>query len=51
MPTKNEVTQYLTCVSYIANVRTKAGTVWKYDPASIGQELEKLSLVIPGNNN
>jgi len=40
----NQVSEYFTCVSYIANVRTKSGKIWRYDFNSIQSELMKVKL-------
>lgn len=40
----SEASTYLTCVSYVASVRTKSGFIWKYNPFLIQQEINKLQL-------
>jgi len=42
---KNQVSEYLICVSYVANVRTLAGAIWRYSPRVIKQELNKIQIV------
>jgi hypothetical protein len=41
---ENEVREYLTCVSYVANVRTLSGKIWHYKPEIIKQELNKIQI-------
>lgn len=41
---ENNVSEYFIAVSYIANVRTKAGKVWRYKPVSVKEELQKLQI-------
>ncbi len=37
--------EYYTCVSYVACVRTSSGKVWKYNPIDIKAELNKIQIV------
>lgn len=41
---ENEVSEYLFVVSYVANVRTKSGTIWRYKANVIKEELEKIKI-------
>lgn len=41
---ENQVSEYLICVSYVANVRTKKGMIWHYDYKTIEAELIKIQL-------
>jgi hypothetical protein len=38
----NDVERLLTVVSFVSEVRTKNGTVWRYDPAAVVAEVTKL---------
>ena len=42
--TENNVSQYYICVSYVANVRTKNGQIWRCDLKSIKEQLTKLKI-------
>jgi hypothetical protein len=42
--TENQMVEYLSCVSYVATVRTKAGTIWRYKPLVIMTELNKIQI-------
>jgi hypothetical protein len=42
--TENDVSEYLTCVSYVATVRTLMGKIWYYKPELIKQELNKVQI-------
>ena len=37
-----DVTRLLTVVSFVSQVRTKSGKIWKYNPQSLVSELGKL---------
>jgi hypothetical protein len=41
---ENNVSEYLICVSYVANVRTQTGTIWRYNFKAIQSELDKIKL-------
>ena len=41
---ENDVSEYLVCVSYVANVRTMAGVIWRYNYKDIKAELDKLKI-------
>jgi hypothetical protein len=41
---ENNVSSYFVCVSYVANVRSKAGQLWHYDFKAIKDELLKLKM-------
>lgn len=41
---EHNVSEYLICVSYVANIRKKDGTVWHYNSKSIKEQLEKLKI-------
>lgn len=43
-PSENEVSEYLSCVSYVAAVRTAAGVIWRFKPEVIKQELSKIQI-------
>lgn len=40
----NQISEYLSCVSYIAAVRTKEGKIWRYKPEEIKQELNSIQI-------
>jgi hypothetical protein len=40
----NQVFEYLSCVSYVAIVKTNAGSIWRYNPLDIKQELNKIQI-------
>lgn len=42
--TENNVSEYLICVSYVANVRSAGGTIWHYNYKAIQAELNNLKL-------
>jgi hypothetical protein len=39
---ERDVERLLTVVSFVSEVRTKSGTVWLYDPASVASEISKI---------
>ena len=41
---ENNVSEYFTCVSYVANVRTKSGTLWRYSYKALKEQLDKLEI-------
>lgn len=41
---KNNVLTYFSCVSYVANVRTKSGMVWHYNFSAIKEQLDILQI-------
>jgi hypothetical protein len=41
---ENNISEYLICVSYVANVRTKEGTIWHYGYGPIKEQLNKLKI-------
>ena len=41
---EDQLTEYLTCVSFIATVRTANGDIWKYNPTAIKEELSKIEV-------
>jgi len=43
-PSENEVSEYLSCVSYVAAVRTSTGVIWRFKPELIKQELSKIQI-------
>lgn len=43
-PSENEVSEYLSCVSYVAAVRTSAGVIWRFKPELIKLELSKIQI-------
>lgn len=43
-PSENEVSEYLSCVSYVAAVRTSNGVIWRFKPELIKQELSKIQI-------
>lgn len=42
---ENNVTEYLICVSYVSNVRTKSGKIWHYNFKALKEQLNKLEIV------
>ncbi len=42
--TENQISEYLICVSYVANVRTKSGSIWRYNPDEIKQKLSEIQI-------
>lgn len=42
---ENNVSEYLICVSYISNVRTKSGKLWHYDFKALKDQLGKLEII------
>lgn len=42
--TENNVSDYLICVSYVANVRKKDGSVWRYNYNGIKEQLNTLKI-------
>ena len=42
---EDNVEGYLICVSYVANVRTKSGKIWRYSYRDIKGQLDKLKIV------
>lgn len=43
-PSESEVSEYLSCVSYVAAVRTSTGVIWRFKPELIKQELSKIQI-------
>ena len=41
---ENNVSEYFTCVSYVANVRSKSGIVWHYNFKQLKEQLNKLEI-------
>lgn len=41
---ENNVSHYYICVSYVANVRTKSGSLWRYKYKNIKEQLSKLEI-------
>ena len=41
---ENDVSEYFIVVSYVSNVRTKNGVIWKYKPKEIKEELNKTKI-------
>ena len=42
--TENQISEYLSCVSYVAAVRTTTGVIWRFKPDLIKQELSKIQI-------
>jgi hypothetical protein len=42
--TENQISEYLSCVSYVAAVRTTTGVIWRFKPELIKQELSKIQI-------
>ena len=42
--TENEISEYLICVSYVANVRTQTGSIWRYSYQSVKEKLDELKI-------
>ncbi len=43
---ENEVSDFLTVVSFVANARTATGKVWRFSDKKIGDEIAKLNLKV-----
>jgi hypothetical protein len=41
---ENNVSEYFTCVSYVANVKTKSGKLWRYNYKALKEQLDKLEI-------
>lgn len=41
---ENDVSNYFSCVSYVANVRTKSGILWHFDYKAIKEQLDLLKI-------
>ena len=41
---ENNVSEYLICVSYVSNVRTKSGKLWHYNFKALKDQLSKLEI-------
>lgn len=41
---ENQISEYLSCVSYVAAVRTSTGVIWRFKPELIKQELSKIQI-------
>jgi hypothetical protein len=41
---ENEVSELLTIVSFVANVRTETGMIWRFNDKAITEELDKIQL-------
>lgn len=41
---ENDVKMYFTCVSYVANIRTKSGSLWHYNYKAIKDQLDILKI-------
>nr|WP_294989507.1 hypothetical protein [uncultured Sediminibacterium sp.] len=41
---ENEVSEYLICVTYVANVRKKDGSVWRYNYNGVKEQLNALKI-------
>jgi len=41
---ENNVSEYLICVSYVSNVRTKSGKLWHYNFKALKDQLNKLEI-------
>ncbi len=42
---ESNVSEYLICVSYVSNVRTKSGKIWHYNFKALKEQLNKLEIV------
>lgn len=42
--TENQVKEFFVVVTYVANVRTQDGTIWRYKPMDIKEELNKIKI-------
>ncbi len=42
---ENNVSEYLICVSYVANVRTKEGKIWRYNFKALKEQLNNLEIL------
>ncbi|GJQ22186.1 MAG: hypothetical protein HBSIN02_25410 [Bacteroidia bacterium] len=43
---ENEVSELLTVVSFVAQVRTQSGKLWRYNEKAIGEEMSKVRLKV-----
>ena len=43
---ENDVSEFLTSVAFVANVRTASGHVWHFNDKRVGEELAKLNLKV-----
>lgn len=41
---ENDVSEFLTAVSFVASVRTPDGRVWRYDPAKVLRQVEQIKV-------
>jgi hypothetical protein len=41
---ENQIREYLICVSYVADVRTKNGSIWHYSYEALKDQLDKLKI-------
>ena len=41
---ENNVSEYLICVSYVSNIRTKSGKIWHYNFKALKDQLNKLEI-------
>jgi hypothetical protein len=39
---ENNVSEYLICISYVSNVRTKSGKIWHYNFKALKEQLNKI---------
>ncbi|MGI8600221.1 MAG: hypothetical protein ACR2KB_13285 [Chitinophagaceae bacterium] len=46
---ENQISEYLICVAFVANVRKQNGTIWKYNYKSIKEQLNKLTIAFEEN--
>lgn len=47
--TDNQINEYISCISYVANVKTKAGIIWRYNYLAIKHELNKIQIAYEEN--
>lgn len=47
--TDNQISEYISCISYVANVKTKAGIIWRYNYLAIKHELNKIQIAYEEN--
>ncbi|MCB2197648.1 MAG: hypothetical protein KQH79_17445 [Bacteroidetes bacterium] len=41
---ENQISEYLTCIAYVAKVRTASGEIWHFNVQSIKEELNKIEI-------
>jgi hypothetical protein len=44
LTTEADVSQYLTCIAFVAQARLQGGQIWHYDPKLIEEKIVRLNL-------